>query len=230
MGRCGTTSVTAPVFVVLRILFRALVPFLVTSVVSGKIGANSVCRVCGINKVVVMTTFLNLLTKVTKKHCKTGTSANFTGGLEGTVFSQVRACSFTGVSRFDATKLMAHLAASMAGIRGTCRVVLHVVVETPTDVIYTVIVTFTVGTELTDVCLITILVLKVVLFFVVHRTATCFRRTFPGCSTLGRSIRRGMSTVHIIGTCMQRSRRADGFGHTDGGVCSVFMGTRGGIV
>lgn len=120
-----------PILMVLRMLVRILVPLRVTGVVSMNVTGKSVDCVVRHKIVLITVTVLSLFFNMRTKGVTTITTTKCTGGLQRSVFCGIRSFSFGGVSRFSASNLIAQLAASVAGMRRTCVVDVHLLTETP---------------------------------------------------------------------------------------------------
>lgn len=137
LHRCGGTDLLSPMFMTIRDILRVLVPAIVTSLVSRNVDNNDVPTVLGFNLVLLVYSTISLASNFLTKGFSTVTNTKFTGGLHRSRFRGIRNCDFAGVSHFSANSVVAQLAASIAGLRGTCSVVVHVNIHTPVVIVIT---------------------------------------------------------------------------------------------
>lgn len=168
----------------------------------------------GVNFNVLTLTIVNLYNNLTAVGDSTVMDRGFTFELEGSICGGVDEFSFGGVSGFSATSLAAEVAGSVAVLRGTIVVSLHVLMEKPTLVVVSTIFTIQVGPNVSTVLLIVLPVVIIVITLVVGFNFPVFRGVRGGISGIGHIIRRGLVNVHIIGTFIHRSRRGSGFRST----------------
>lgn len=112
-----------------------LVPLRVTGVVSVNVTRKGLKCVVREKLVLMVVTVVSLFFNMRTKGFTTVTKTKCTGGLQRSVCCGMRSFSFGGVSRFSASNLMAHVAASVAGVRVTCVVDVHLLTETPVVVV-----------------------------------------------------------------------------------------------
>lgn len=216
--------------VINRMILRLVLPCCVSCVVSINVPGNSEGCVVRVNIGVITVTLNSLFYNTATTELTSITDVNFNAGLHATVCRDVRGFSFSGVSGFDATSLMAQVAASMARVRGVCVVVLQVFFETPLVFTVTLAVDFGVDEAMSGAFLIIVPVVLVFLTLFKPVTMGHFGGMFGVFSKLGTSIRRGLVTVHIMGTFIHRSCRGGGFGGTGSSLVSTSMDTRGVVI
>lgn len=221
---------TYPLLMLISIVYRAIRPVCVTSVVSGKIVRGSLSIVATINKGVVLVSVIKLVFDVTGICMSSRTSVNFKASLHANLFNGVRRLSFFSVSQFDATSLVAHLADSVDHVRRIVVVSVHLVLHSPLVLIVTIFFIMHVGLRLTNILLTTVPVLNFDMFFVLQGNFPFFLGIRRGISRLGRMMHRGLVGVQIMGSFMQRSFRTRGFGSGDRDLHSAIVRTSGVVI
>jgi len=205
-------SILSPVFVSLEVLMEVLMPFLTARLIDEGIEKGNMSMILKIGLLLLVLAAASLVFGTLAGARAARASAGFAKNLRQDMFYNVQRFSFSNIDRFSTSSIVTRLTTDVSYVQMAYQMIIRVAVRSPVMLIFSIVMAFSVNSELALVFVPILPVLGVGLWLIMSRAHPIFKRVFKTYDNLNRVVQENLSGVRVVKSFVRQEHEKEKFG------------------
>lgn len=215
-------SILTPIFMMLEVTMEVLIPFLMANLIDLGITAGNMDYIIKMGAVLLIVALLALVFGALSGSFAAKASAGFAANLRHDMFANVQNFSFSNIDKFSTASLVTRLTTDITNVQNTYQMLIRQAVRAPVMIIFALIMSFRVNTEISFIFLGMIPALGFGLFFIIFKVHPIFVRTFKRYDKLNRIVQENLHGIRTVKSYVRESTEKEKFGEISNDIYKDF--------
>lgn len=198
VGKYKKDAILTPIFVALEVLMDVIIPLFLAQMIDDGISGGSMPVIVKTGLVLVLACSISLLGGVVAGRTSARASAGFARNLRDTMFDKIQDFSFTNVDRFSTTSLVTRLTTDVTNVQNAFQMIIRICARAPLMILFSVIQTFRVNSQLAWVFVAAVPVLGLGLGIIMAKTLPLFSRVFKRYDHLNGIVQENVRGMRVV--------------------------------
>ena len=205
-------SLLAPIFVTLEVVMEVIIPLLMADLIDKGIDGGDFHAILVIGGTLIVFVLMSLLFGVLAGKYAAVASAGFAKNLRHDMFHRVQNYSFHNIDKFSASSIVTRMTTDVSNLQNAYQMIVRVALRTPTMLIFSLIMAFTVRAELALIFLAIMPVLGIGLFLIMTRVHPIFKRVFRTYDKLNGVVQENLHGIRVVKSFVREEHEKKKFG------------------
>lgn len=215
VGEFKKASVITPLFMVLEVLMEVIIPWLMALLIdngiNGNNGEGNLTYILIIGGLLVVSCGISLLGGFGGGKYGAIASTGFARNLRRDMFHKVQGYSFANIDKFSTASLVTRLTSDVTRVQDAYQMILRIAVRAPIMLIFSMIMAFTINSNLALVFLAAIPILGVGLFIIMKKAHPVFERVFKRYDKLNSVVQENVSGMRVVKAFVREDHEIEKF-------------------
>ncbi len=205
-------SLLAPLFVTLEVIMEVIIPLYMADLIDKGIDAGDMGAIIRISIVLVVLVLLSLTFGILAGRYAAVASAGFAKNLRHDMFHRVQTYSFHNIDKFSASSIVTRMTTDVTNLQNAYQMIVRIALRTPTMLIFSLVMAFTVRWQLALIFLGIMPVLGVGLFFIMTKVHPIFKRVFKTYDKLNNVVQENLHGIRVVKSFVREEHEKKKFG------------------
>ncbi len=177
---------------------EALIPFIMSFIIDRGIKEGNMNEVLKYGTVLVLLTLVSMLLGVLSGSCAAKASAGFARNIRQKMFYKVQEFSFSNIDKFSTSSLVTRLTTDITNLQNAYQMIIRIAVRSPSMLIFSLVMAFTINKSLTMIFLITLPILGIGLFLISSHAHPIFESVFKTYDKLNTVVQENLRGIRVV--------------------------------
>ncbi len=205
-------SLLAPLFVTLEVVMEVIIPLLMADLIDKGIDGGDFHAILVIGGTLIVFVLISLLFGVLAGKYAATASAGFAKNLRHDMFHKVQTYSFHNIDKFSASSIVTRMTTDVTNLQNAYQMIVRVALRTPTMLIFSLIMAFTVNWQLALIYLAIIPVLGIGLILIMTKVHPIFKRVFRTYDKLNGVVQENLHGIRVVKSFVREEHEKEKFG------------------
>ncbi|MCW4021803.1 MAG: ABC transporter ATP-binding protein/permease [Candidatus Bathyarchaeota archaeon] len=205
-------AILAPVLVTLEVLMEVLIPFLMANMIDYGINAGNMNTIISTGGILVLFALLSLLFGALAGKYAARASAGFARNLRQDIYYRVQNFSFSNIDKFSTSSLVTRLTTDITNVQNAFQMIIRVAVRAPVMLLFSLIMAFSINSQLSLVFFCATPFLGVGLFLIISRVYPLFERVFRTYDRLNSVVQENVHSIRVVKSFVREDHEKEKFG------------------
>ncbi len=211
VGKFKKTSLLAPLFTMVEVVFDIVIPYLMSRIVDVGILNKYIGAVVRYGMLMVLSAIVAMILGVFSARFATYSSAGFAMNIRQTLFSKVQDFSFANLDKFTTASLTTRLTTDIQFLQITYQLTLRMLVRAPLMMILATLMALNINKELALVFLVAIPILATSFFLIILKAHPMFVRMLSKVDRLNKSVQETLIAIRVVKAFVRRDYENEKF-------------------
>ena len=204
-------SILTPVFVGLEVLLECVLPFIMAKMIDDMTG-ESMQPIVRYGVLLLVLAFMSLYCGVRSGSYAATASTGFAANLRHDLFYKVQDFAFGDIDRFSTSSLVTRMTTDVTNVQNAYQMIIRIAVRTPLMFLFSIIMAFTINSEMALIFLVIIPVLAAALLIIMKTVMPIFKRIFKKYDALNNSVQENVSGIRVVKAFVREDYEKEKFG------------------
>lgn len=205
-------TLLAPVYVTLESILEILIPTIMAFLIDDGINQKNMNYVWLTGFALVAASGFSLLTGILAGRSAAVASAGFARNLRQDMFYRVQNFSFSNIDKFSTASIITRLTTDVTNVQNAYQMLIRLAVRAPMMIIFALVFSFRISTELSLIFLATIPILGVGLYLIMSRVHPVFVRIFKTYDRLNSIVQENLHGIRVVKSFTREEHEEQKFG------------------
>lgn len=191
-------SILAPVFVVLEVFMEVLIPLLMANIIDIGIANGDMGYITEMGILLVVMAILALVFGAIAGNMAAKGAAGYAKNLRHDIFYKIQDFSFKNIDKFSTSSLVTRLTTDITNVQMAYMMTIRLLARAPIMIVLSLIMTFTINTEIALMLLITIPILGGILIFIAKTAHPHFIKVFDEYDVLNNTVQENVNAARVV--------------------------------
>ncbi len=191
-------SILAPVFVVLEVFMEVLIPLLMANIIDIGIANGDLGYITKMGILLVVMAMLALIFGAIAGNMAAKGAAGYAKNLRHDIFYKIQDFSFKNIDKFSTSSLVTRLTTDITNVQMAYMMTIRLLARAPIMIVLSLIMTFTINTEIAIILLITIPILGGILIFIAKTAHPHFIKVFDEYDVLNNTVQENVNAARVV--------------------------------
>lgn len=191
-------SILAPVFVILEVLMEVLIPYQMANIIDVGIQGQDINYVIRIGIELVVMALLALLFGALAGKFAAEAGAGYARNLRHDIFYKVQTFSFKNIDHFSAPSLVTRMTTDITNVQMAYMFSIRLLARAPIMIVLSMVMTFSINTDIAILFLIAIPVLGFALIFIAKLAHKYFIKVFDEYDVLNNDVQENVNAARVV--------------------------------
>ncbi len=191
-------SILTPVYVFLESILEIVIPTLMALLIDNGITKKDLPYVIGMGMVLVLAAVLSLITGVLAGRSAAVASSGFAKNLRQDIFYNVQKFSFSNIDKFSTSSIITRLTTDVTNVQNAYQMIIRMAVRAPVMIIFALIFSFRISSELSLIFLGMVPVLGFGLYFIMTNVHPIFVKVFKVYDKLNNVVQENLHGIRVV--------------------------------
>ena len=211
VGEYKKASILSPVFVSVEVVFEVIVPILMALLINEGIEKGDMGKILLIGGAIIICTGLSLAAGALSGIYAAKASAGFGKNLRKKMFYNLQNFSFFNIDRFSTSSLVTRMTTDVTNVQNAYQMIIRIAVRAPVMLIFALVMSFTVNTNLALVFLCVIPVLAIGLYLIIKNAHPIFERVFRTYDKLNNVVQENVRGIRVVKSFVREDHEKEKF-------------------
>ena len=216
-------SLLAPLFVTLEVIMEVIIPLYMADLIDKGIDGGDFHAILVIGGSLIVFVVLSLIFGILAGKYAAAASAGFAKNLRHDMFHRVQTYSFHNIDRFSASSIVTRMTTDVSNLQNAYQMLVRVALRTPTMLVFSLIMAFTVSWKLALIFLAIMPVLGVGLFLIMTTVHPIFKRVFRTYDKLNGVVQENLHGIRVVKSFVREEHEKKKFGSISQEIYSDFV-------
>ena len=203
-------SLLAPVFIAMEVMLECMLPFIMAQLIDNMTG-ESMTPVFKYGSMLIILAFLSLFCGVQSGKYAATASTGFAKNLRHDMFYNIQDFAFADIDKFSTSSLVTRMTTDVTNVQNAYQMVIRVAVRTPMMFLFSIIMAFTINSEMALIFLCIIPILAAALFGIIKYVMPVFERIFKKYDKLNNSVQENISGIRVVKSFVREDYESEKF-------------------
>lgn len=214
-------SILTPSYVALEVLLECALPFIMARLIDEMTG-ESLEPVIKYGAIMIVLAFLSLYCGMMSGKYAATAGTGFAKNLRHDLFYRVQDFAFADIDRFSSSSLVTRMTTDVTNVQNAYQMIIRIAVRTPMMFIFSIIMAFSINSEMALIFLCIIPVLAAALFLIARKVMPVFKRIFKKYDALNNSVQENVSGIRVVKSFVREDYETEKFARASEEVRSDF--------
>ena len=199
-----TASILTPIFVSLEVVLECMIPFIIAKLVNAiDVGVGNTIKLGEIltyGGILIAMAVASLICGALSGAFCAKASAGFAKNLRKDMFYKIQDFSFENIDKFSTPSLVTRMTTDVTNVQFAYMMIIRIAVRSPMMMIFSLVMTFTMGGSLGWIFVGVIPPLSLILFLIMKKAMPLFHRVFKKYDNLNESIQENVRGIRVVKT------------------------------
>ncbi|KRK48704.1 ABC multidrug transporter, ATPase and permease component [Secundilactobacillus kimchicus JCM 15530] len=215
-------TITTPILVVIEAAIETLIPFLMAMIIDRGINAGNMTIVIRVGVLLLIMAVLSLMMGAGASWISSIAAAGFAKNLRQDLFYHIQTFSFQNLDQFPTSSLVTRLTTDITNLQTAFQMAIRIAFRAPSMLIFSIIMAFTVSSEMASLFVVAIPILAIGLWLIVRYSRPLFRQVFQRYDQLNRVVRENLRGIRVVKTYGQQAAEISKFKAASGSIFKTF--------
>ena len=191
-------SLLTPMFVVLEALMDVVIPILMAQLIDYGIDKQNMSYVVQMGLLLLLCALLALVFGAGSGWCAAVASAGFAKNLRHDMYYKVQDFSFSNIDKFSTASIVTRLTTDVTNLQNAYQMILRMAIRSPAMLIFCLIASFRIDSQLSLIFLCSIPILGVGLTLIISHVHPIYRRVFKTYDKLNNIVQEDLSGIRVV--------------------------------
>lgn len=183
---------------ILEAAFEILIPLRMADLIDQGIDLGDMAAVWKFGIAILIFAALQLLTGVLSAHIAAKTSVGFSANLRQDMYDNVQTFAFSNIDKFSTASIVTRLTTDVTNIQNAYQMLIRMAVRGPVMLVFSMIVSFRINTDLALIFLAVIPIMAVLLLLIICKVGPIFSRVFCTYDTLNNVVQENVRGIRVV--------------------------------
>ncbi len=189
----------------LEVVFEIIIPLCMSGLIDHGINLANIDEVWRFGFFLLILATLQLITGLLAARIGARAATGFAANLRQDMFDRVQTFSFTSIDKFSTASLVTRLTTDVGNIQNSFQMIIRLAIRSPLMLLFAMIVSFRINTEISMVFLAIIPILSVAMFLIVRTVTPIFESVFKDYDTLNNTLQENIKGIRVVKTFNQEA-------------------------
>ena len=198
VGEYKRTAVSAPVFIVLEVIFEMVIPLLMAAIIDRGLGAGDMGYVTNAGLVMLLVSLASLFCGAMAARQAAVASSGFAKNVREGMYNHIQDFSFSNIDHFSTAGLVTRLTTDVSNVQNAFQMMMRMFTRAPITLISAMTMAFLINAKLSRVFLVALVFLGIVIVFLMGRVGPYFREMFDKYDALNASVQENLTGIRVV--------------------------------
>ncbi len=216
-------SILTVVFISLEVILDVLIPILMTKIIDNGINQQNLNIVFLIGGILVLVALFSLLFGWFSGKFAAISSSGFAKNLRHDMYYKIQEYSFENIEKFSSSSLVTRLTTDVNNVQMTYQMLIRIAIRAPMMFLFSLLMVFTIHTELAIIFLIVAPILGFLLFYIANKAHPLFERVFHTYDDLNNRVQENVRGIRVVKSYVQEDTEISKFKAISNKIYQYFM-------
>lgn len=198
VGEYKRTAVSAPVFIVLEVIFEMVIPLLMAAIIDKGLGTGDMGYVTNAGLVMFLVSLASLFCGAMAARQAAVASSGFAKNVREGMYNHIQDFSFSNIDHFSTAGLVTRLTTDVSNVQNAFQMMMRMFTRAPITLISAMTMAFLINAKLSRVFLVALVFLGIVIAFLMGRVGPYFREMFDKYDALNASVQENLTGIRVV--------------------------------
>ena len=198
VGEYKRTAVSAPVFIVLEVIFEMVIPLLMAAIIDKGLGTGDMGYVTNAGLVMLLVSLASLFCGAMAARQAAVASSGFAKNVREGMYNHIQDFSFSNIDHFSTAGLVTRLTTDVSNVQNAFQMMMRMFTRAPITLISAMTMAFLINAKLSRVFLVALVFLGIVIVFLMGRVGPYFREMFDKYDALNASVQENLTGIRVV--------------------------------
>lgn len=197
-----TASILSPIFVSLEVVLECLIPFVIAKLVNAiDVGVGNTIKMSEIwtyGGILLAMAFASLACGALSGAVCAKASSGYAKNLRKDLYYKIQDFSFENIDKYSTPSLVTRMTTDVTNVQFSYMMIIRIAVRCPLMMIFSLVMTFTMGGSLGWIFVGVIPPLSLILFFIMKKAMPLFHRVFKKYDALNESVQENIRGIRVV--------------------------------
>ncbi len=204
-------AILAPILVVIEVVLEVSIPFLMSIIIDQGVQNGDLNLVITLGIVMIVVAFAALLAGVMAGRFAARASAGFAKNLRKAMFDNIQNFSFANLDQYSTAGLVTRLMTDVTNVQNSFQILLRIFIRAPLMLIATMIMIFSLNTQLALIYVGVIIFLGIVLAIIIMSAHPTFKMIFKTYDQLNAATQENINGIRVVKAYVREEHEIDKF-------------------
>ncbi len=216
-------SILTPIFITLEVILDALIPILMTKIIDDGINASNMNVIFTVGGILVLASIFSLLFGYLSSKYASIASSGFAKNLRHDMYYKIQDYSFSNIEKFSSSSLVTRLTTDVNNVQMTYQMLIRIAIRTPLMFIFSLLLVFSINTNLAIVFLIIAPILAFCLFYIANKAHPMFESVFKTYDNLNNRVQENVQGIRVVKSYVQEETEVKKFNKISNKIYETFL-------
>lgn len=198
VGEYKRTAVSAPVFIVMEVIFEMVIPLLMAAIIDKGLGNGDMSYVTNAGLVMLLVSLASLFCGAMAALQAAVASSGFAKNVREGMYNHIQDFSFSNIDYFSTAGLVTRLTTDVSNVQNAFQMMMRMFTRAPITLISAMTMAFLINAKLSRVFLVALVFLGIVIVFLMGRVGPYFREMFDKYDALNASVQENLTGIRVV--------------------------------
>jgi ATP-binding cassette, subfamily B, multidrug efflux pump len=204
-------TILSPAFVTLEVIMEVIIPLLMASLIDNGINAGNMNFTINIGIILVICAAVSLVFGALSGKFAATASAGYARNLRQDIYYKVQDFSFSSIDKFSAPSLVTRLTTDVTNVQNAFQLVIRIAVRAPIMLIFSLVLAFSLNSQLSLILFAAIPFLVVGIYFVMRNVHPTFRLVFKTYDKLNNVVQENVRGIRVVKSFVRENYEEEKF-------------------
>ncbi len=216
-------TLLAPFFVTLEVVMEVVIPFMMAKLIDDGIDGGDFHALITVGLTLVVMVVMSLAFGVLAGKYAAVASAGFAKNLRHDMFHNVQTYSFGNIDKFSASSIVTRMTTDVQTLQNAYQMLVRIALRTPTMLVFSLVMAFTVNSSLALVFLGAMPILGVGVYLIISKAHPIFKRVFRTYDKLNNVVQENLHGVRVVKSFVREEHEKEKFSRVSKSIYDDFV-------
>lgn len=202
--------------------FEILIPLCMAELIDKGIEQGEMSNVIKLGAVLLIFAALQLLTGILSARIAAKTSVGFAANLRLDMYDNVQTLAFSNIDKLSSASIVTRLTTDVTNVQNAYQMLLRMAVRAPVMLIFAMLASFEINTEIALIFLAVIPIMAFLLFLIVKKVNPIFKRVFRTYDDLNNIVQENVRGIRVVKSFNRENYETEKFKHVSKAIYEDF--------
>lgn len=221
------TSILTPVFVIFEVLLEIVIPMIMAVMIDKGISQHNADLLAKWGFILIICVLLGIVCGMLSGSFCAKASAGFAQNLRQDMYYKMQGYSFANIDKFSTSSIVTRLTTDVTNVQNAYMMIIRVAVRAPIMLVFSLIASCMISTQLSVVFLVAVPVLGIGLYFIVSRSHPYFEKVFHIYDELNGVVQENLTGIRVVKSFVRESFEVKKFSRVSKRIYETFTTAEG---
>ncbi|MDD6467962.1 MAG: ABC transporter ATP-binding protein [Erysipelotrichaceae bacterium] len=217
-----TSSILAPVFVSIEVIFEVLIPLLMSMIIDYGVEQKNIKMILLFGVLMLIASFIGLYAGAQSGKHAAYASSGFAKNIRQAMFQKIQEYSFENIDHYSTAGLVTRMTTDVTNVQNAYQMIIRVCVRAPLMLVSAMFMAFLINGRLALIFLGAVIFLALILFSIVKITMKIFDVAFTKYDALNASVQENVSAIRTVKAFVQEKYETSKFHKASKDIYDIF--------
>jgi ATP-binding cassette subfamily B protein len=215
-------SILTPILVTGEVVLEIIIPLLMADLIDYGIDQGNMNVVMKYGIALLISALIEMIVGAWAGKAAASASAGFAANLRQDAYDNVQNFSFSNIDKFSASSIVTRLTTDVTNVQSAYQMILRMVFRGPLMMVFSLIVSFQISTQISLAFLVCIPILAVILVWIMLKAHPIFTRVFATYDKLNNVVQEDLRGIRVVKSFCREDHEKKKFGNISGSIYQDF--------